>query len=76
MYSVCYSCQFLISFDFYRQIFEKKLYTNLNEDPSSGRRVVSCGHSDAVRRTDMTKLMLAFRNFAKATEKYNYDIVN
>jgi len=37
-------------------------YRNIlfHEDPSIGKRVVPCG------RTDMTKLTVAFRNFAKA----------
>jgi len=34
--------------------------SNYHENPSSERRVVPCG------RTDMTKLMVIFRNFANA----------
>jgi len=34
---------------------------------SSGSRVVPCGST--YRRTDMTKLIVAFRNFAKAPTK-------
>jgi len=50
-----------------RQIFAK--YTNIkfDEKASSGGRVVLCGRTDG--RTDMTKLIIAFRNFAKAHKK-------
>jgi hypothetical protein len=44
------------------QIFEKYSDIKFHENPSSGRRVVSC------RRTDMTKLIVAFRNIANATK--------
>jgi hypothetical protein len=37
-----------------------KLHINFHENPSSGRRVVPC------EQTDMTKLIVAFRNFANA----------
>ena len=45
--------------------FSKK-YSNIkfNEIPSSGVKVVPCGPWD--RRTDMTKLIDALRNFANA----------
>jgi len=37
-----------------------------HENPSSGSRVVSCGRkSRTERRTDITKLIVVFRNFAK-----------
>jgi len=44
--------------EFSRQIFE--IYANIkfHENPSSGIRVVPCG------QTDVTKLAVAFRNFA------------
>jgi len=35
-----------------------------HENPSSGSRVVACGRTD--RQTDMTKLIVAYRNFANA----------
>ena len=38
-----------------------------HENPSSGRRDVSRGRMD--RRRYMTKLIVAFRNFAKAPKK-------
>ena len=53
-----YSYQNLIKLWFSVHIFEKYSYMTLHENPSSRRRVVSCG------RTDMTKPMVAVRNFA------------
>ena len=46
-----------------RQFFEKYSNTIFHENPSSGRRVVPCG------RTDMTKVIVAFRDFANALKK-------
>jgi predicted ferric reductase len=43
--------------------FEKYLNMKFHENPSSGSQVVRCGQTDG--RTDMTKLAVAFRNFAK-----------
>ena len=58
--------------EFSRPTFEK--YTNIkfNENRSSGTPVVPCERTDreagrqADRQTDMTKLIVAFRNFANA----------
>jgi len=36
-----------------------------HENPSSESRVVPCGQTEAIR-TDMTKLIVPFRNFAKS----------
>jgi hypothetical protein len=67
------SCQILIKLKFSGQIFEK--YTNIkfHENLSSESRVVSCGLTDGGtyraqtdRQTGMTKLIVPFRNFAKA----------
>jgi hypothetical protein len=44
--------------EFSRQIFEKYSNIKLHENPSSGSRVVACG------RAYMTKLILAFHDFA------------
>jgi SpoU rRNA methylase family enzyme len=51
------------------QIFEK--YSNIifHENPSSGRRVVSCGQTDG--QTDM-KLIVTFRNLANASKNGIY----
>ena len=51
------------------QIFEKSSNTKFHENSSSGSRVVSCGHTadswtDGL--TDMTELIVAFRNSANA----------
>jgi len=43
---------------FSRQIFEKYSSIKFHENPSSNSRVVPC------RRTNMTKLIVFFRNFA------------
>ena len=64
MYSARYSFQILMKLEFSRQVFEKYSNIKFNEDPSSGIRVVLCGWRD--RRTDMTKLRVAFRKFANA----------
>jgi hypothetical protein len=41
-----------------------------HENPSSRRRVVPCGRTDG--QTDMTKLIVAFRNFANPPRKVQY----
>jgi hypothetical protein len=46
--------------EFSRQIFEKVLYIKISKNLSSRSRVVPC------RLTDMTKLIVAFRNFSNA----------
>ena len=51
---------------FLQQIFEKQTNITFNENPSIGSRIVSCG------RTDMTKLIVTFRNFAKAPKRWEY----
>jgi len=44
--------------EFSRHIFEKHWYIKFHENPSIGSR-----------RTDMTKLIVAFRSFASALDK-------
>jgi hypothetical protein len=46
--------------EFYGQILEKKSNIGFYQNSSSGSRVVPCG------QTDMTKLIVAFRNLANA----------
>ena len=53
-----------IKLEFYQQIFEKYSNIKFHENPSSENRVVPCGQTD--RRTDMTKLIVDFRNFENA----------
>jgi ribosomal protein L18E len=50
---------------FSRQIFKEKERSNIkfHQNPSSGIQVVPCG------RTGITKVIVAFRNFAKTAEK-------
>jgi len=47
-----------------RQIFEKNSNIKTHENPSSGSPVVPCRRTDG--QTDMTKLIVVFRNFANA----------
>jgi hypothetical protein len=58
-----YSCPILMK-HFLHRFFEKSSNVQFHENPSSGSRVVPCG------RTDMTKLIAAFRNFAQAPKKH------
>jgi len=44
--------------------FQKILKYQFHESPSSGSRIVLCGQTDGW--TDMTKLIVAFHNFANA----------
>jgi len=46
--------------DLFRHIFEKCSNIKFNDNPSSESRVFLCG------QTDMTKLIVVFRNFANA----------
>jgi len=50
--------------EFSRQIFEKYPNIKFDEDLSSRSRVIPCGRTDG--RTDMTKLIVALRNFSNA----------
>jgi hypothetical protein len=51
-----------MKFEYSPQIFEKYPNTIFNENPSIGSRVFPHG------RTDITKLIVAFHNFANAPE--------
>ena len=66
MYSTCYSCQILMNLEFSRQGFEKLLNVKFHADPLSGSRVVPFGRTDVT--SDMTKLIVALRNFANASK--------
>jgi hypothetical protein len=65
MWSTRFSCRILLTLEFSRQIFEKYLNLEFHENPSSGSRVIPCW------RTDMTELIVAFRNFANAPKNMN-----
>jgi len=54
--------------DFFREIFEKLLYIKFHENLSIGSRVVPCGRADGDGRTSISKLLVAFRNFANSPE--------
>ena len=62
MYGARYSSQFLMKYEFSRQISEKFSHIKFNENPSIGSRVVPCGRTE--RGTDMTKLIVALPNFS------------
>jgi len=78
MQSTRYFCQIFMKYEFSRKIFEKYLNIKFHENPSSGNRVVPCGRTDGRTegrtggQTDMTKLIIAFRNFANAPKKDYY----
>ena len=61
-----YSCPIVTKLEFFPQIFEKYSNIKFYENPSSGSRVVPCG------QTDMTKPIVAFRNFVNAPEDSLY----
>jgi len=51
----------------------KKKTLNFMKNPTSGSRIVSCGRNDGL--TGMTKLIVAFRNFANAPKKIKKQII-
>jgi hypothetical protein len=79
MYSTGYSCQILMKLEFSGYSFENCSNIKFHENPFSGSRVVPCGRTDGQtdrrnidRPTDMTKLIVTFRNFAKAPKTLLY----
>ena len=63
-----YSCQILMKIEFSRQIFKKSSNLEFHENPSSGSRVVAWGRTDS--QTDMTKHIVAFRNFSNPPKNH------
>jgi len=61
-----YSCPILMKLEFSQQIFKKCSNIKFLENPSSGSLFVPCRQTD--RQTDMTKLIVAFCNFANASK--------
>jgi hypothetical protein len=62
-------CKILMKFGFCREILEKSSNIKLPENPPSESRVVPWVPTDG--RTDITKVIVAFRNFANAPENWN-----
>jgi hypothetical protein len=69
-----------MTLEFSRQIYETYSNIKCHENPYSGSRAVPCGGTDG--RTDMTKLIVGFCNFANASNNaispvgiYVFDIV-
>jgi hypothetical protein len=61
-----------MKFEFAEQIFEKYSNVKFHGTPSSGNRVAPCGRTDG--RT-LRKIIVAFRNFAKAPKYKNTHFV-
>jgi len=63
-------CQILMKFKFAQQIFDKCSNVKFHGNRSYGRRVVPRGRTDTRTNgeTDVTKLVVAFRNFANTTK--------
>ena len=66
-YSTSYSCRIFMKLAFSRQILVKSSNIKFHENPSSGSRVVPSGQTDG--RTDMTTVIVAFRNSGNAPIK-------
>jgi len=65
-----YCCQILINLELCWQMFDKYSNIKFHENTSSESRVFPC------RQTDMTKLLVAYRNFANAPKNhfcFNFD---
>jgi len=73
MWSTHYSCPALIKLEFSRQVFEKSSNIRFQENPSSESRVVLCERTE--RRTGMTKLTVAFPNFASAPKNLSCNFI-
>jgi hypothetical protein len=65
---------------FYRHIFGKYSNIKYRKNLSSGSGVVPCGRTDGDRQTgrqtNMMKLIVVFRNFAKPPENFKYVWIN
>jgi len=77
MWSTRYSCPILMKLEFSGQFFEKHSSITFRENPSGGSRGVPCGQTDGKKegRTDMTKLIVAFRNVANAPKNGSLCVV-
>ena len=70
VWSTRFCCSTLIKLEFSQYIFDNYRNIEFHENPSGGSRVVPCGQE---RRTDMTMLRVAFRNFAKPPKKWHWN---
>jgi hypothetical protein len=68
MWYTLYSFQIVMKLEFSQQIFEKSLNVTFHENPYSRSRVVPCGKTEG--RTDMKKLIVAFRYFVNAPKTH------
>jgi hypothetical protein len=64
-----YFCLALLEIEFYRKVFKKYSNTKFRENLSNEKRLVPCGQIDG--RADVTKLIVAFRNYSKAPKNYD-----
>jgi hypothetical protein len=71
MQSTRYSCHISVKSEFHRQTFEKYSNKNFYVNSAIGSRVASVR---TVGRTDTTKLIVAFRNFAKTPKNGKFVI--
>jgi len=53
--------------EFSQQISEKYSKIKFHANPSDGSRVVACAQTDG--QTDMTKIIVTFRNFSNVPEE-------
>jgi hypothetical protein len=69
MYSIRYSCQILMKLELSRQSLKKNIQISkfMKISPVGAELLHAEGRTDG--RTDMTKLRVAFRNFANASKK-------
>jgi len=70
MYCTRDSCQILMKLEFSLQLFEKYSYIKFHEI-----RLVGGESFHAIGRTDMTNLIVAFRNFAKTPKIQSVNVV-
>jgi hypothetical protein len=68
MWSTRYYCRILMKLEFSRQTFENKKNLKYRVSSKSAQLELS-GFMRTDRQTDMTKLIVAFRNFANALKK-------
>jgi hypothetical protein len=68
MSSTLYSCHIVMKLEFSQQIFEKCSNIWFHENPSTGNPAIPYKQMDG--RTDMTKLIVAFRNSANAPKRH------